>query len=215
MAHVGQELALGAVGRPRPNGQFLGSSHRLFEPRVGRPQVLLGSPALGDVAHRGADEWDCAARVRPAAVEPGVKRGTVLPPQRQLAALFRPSLEHTGKMAIPPRKVLGCNESPEAVVDQVMTHDPQERRPGKIRLGDQVLAGESEVSDGGKIEEVDVLAPGVLQRELGRAEFIVLHLQLNLVYPKLVDELLERFLANRLRWDGGRGELLLGRSPQS
>ena len=80
---------------------------------------------------------------------------------------------------------------PEAPLDQSGPFDPQQAGRGEVGLADQSLAVEGQVAHRGEIVEVAVFFQPRLRLVPGLLEFLVLHLQLDLVDLQFVNQALE------------------------
>ena len=77
----------------------------------------------------------------------------------------------------------------KTLVNKLLTRTPKQLRPCKVQLGDPTRMVYRKVADRGKIIEVKIFVPGLLQREFRPFKLLVLNFKLKLMYLEFVDKL--------------------------
>ena len=95
------------------------------------------------------------------------------------------------------------HELPEPLLDHGLSVQAQQGGPGQVDFQDPRLVVPEEIAHRGEVEEVVILLRGLLGLRLGPLQFLVLHLQFDLVDLQFVDQ--------GPRVDLGRGRIALGR----
>jgi hypothetical protein len=195
------------VGHDHP---FLGG----LEGDGGDAQLLRGPPELGHVAERDAQGRDGALRGHAKTLQTGLEAAAVRALQCQLAALLLVVPDHGCETLAPAIAIFGGDRAGEAALKQPLTVLAEQGGGGQIRFGDERLVIESQIPDRGEFIEVDVAVAGFFESELRSAQLVILHLELDLVHPELLQDFFRRGACGGV--DGGMilGELRLGRRPQ-
>jgi hypothetical protein len=84
--------------------------------------------------------------------------------------------------------ILGWNELGDRLLDQLAHLQPQQIRGGQVGFEDASLFIDGAITKWRPVVQVRVVRPSCIQLFLGVAQFLVLHLQLNLVHPQFVDK---------------------------
>ena len=95
------------------------------------------------------------------------------------------------------------HELPEPLLHRGLSVQAQQGGPGQVDFQDPCLVVPEEIAHRGEVEQVVILLRGLLGLRLGALQFLVLHLQLDLVDLQFVDQ------GPRVR--RGRGRIALGR----
>ena len=87
-----------------------------------------------------------------------------------------------------PSTIFHGHELPEPLVDHQAAIQAQQRGPGQVDLQNPPLVVPEEIGNWGKMEQVAVSLRRLLGRCLSPLEFLILHLQFDLMHLQLVDQ---------------------------
>ena len=166
-------------------------------------QLGLGLLAGADVAEHDAHRLGLV--VLGAGRELGPERQTLRPEQPQLPRLRLAALQQLFAKQVIAILVWPVDEARERQPDQRGSGQSEHRRCAEVGLRDQPSPVEAAVAHRRQVIEVEIARPRSLQLGLGLAQFLVLHLKLDLVDLQLVQQSLQGF--GRLRQLGGCGPL--------
>ena len=79
-------------------------------------------------------------------------------------------------------------EPPEPVIDYLVPLNAKECRTGEVHLLNQCFVAEREISQRGKIIQIEILVPRLFEFKTGSPEFFCLRLQLDLVYLEFMHD---------------------------
>ena len=82
------------------------------------------------------------------------------------------------------------NEVRQGVLNQRLSFHPEQFGGGEVGFQDHPLLVQGHVADRGQVIEVEVAFPRGFQFRLRPAQFLILHLQLDLVNPQFMEHLL-------------------------
>ena len=113
---------------------------------------------------------------------------TILPDQPQLALLA-----FAGRPEVPLVQVVNVlvrleDEAADRLLEQRAAGRAQQAGGGGVGLQDQPLLGQGDVAHRGQVIKVEIARPFGFDQRLRRAQFLVLHLQLDLVYLKFMEK---------------------------
>ena len=128
----------------------------------------------------------------------------VLLPEPQLTHLRCACFEELLAVTVVDVLVLADDEPGQRLLDQRTSCHAQKVGGGEVGLDDQPLLAEREVAHRRQIVQIEIPRPRGLQLHLGPAQFLVLHLQLNLVHPEIVQQRPRRVRRQRLQALWGR-----------
>jgi hypothetical protein len=159
---------MGEAGGQNPRGlQF-----------VQNEPVCFGPLACGDVRHRHPA---VLSRRKCNGLHLHFERRAAFYRERHVAALPNLALKYLLEKSAESRPA-GCgDEMSEASVDQCGSSDPQQTGPRQVRLANDPFAVKGQVTHRREIVKVGVFLQQRLRRFPGFAEFLVLHLQFDLV----------------------------------
>ena len=180
---------MGEAGGQNPRGlQF-----------VQNEPVCFGPLACGDVRHRHPA---VLSRRKCNGLHLHFERRAAFYRERHVAALPNLALKYLLEKSAESRPA-GCgDEMSEASVDQCGSSDPQQTGPRQVRLANDPFAVKGQVTHRREIVKVGVFLQQRLRRFPGFAEFLVLHLQFDLVDLQFVNEALR--VGFRPDWAGLR-----------
>ena len=84
--------------------------------------------------------------------------------------------------------VFGKDKMGQRLLDQSDFPHTQQSGPREVRLQDQPLLAEGEIAHRRQIVQVEVPRPRDFEFALGPAQFLILHLQLDLMHLQLVEQ---------------------------
>ena len=137
---------------------------------------------------RDIDRHHAAARAGGIApgFQPGDQRRPAFRQQRQLEVLDLGAAEHLREKMAESFPVALRHQQAETRADQVAARHAQELGPGEVQLADGAVLGEGEIARRRKIIKFRELVQGQRGFRRRRAQFLILHLQLDLVHFQLL-----------------------------
>ena len=116
--------------------------------------------------------------------------------------------------AVQVKQVLGRlgNIPADLLFYQAVSGCPQQRGSGDVGLCDHAMFVDGAVAHGGHVVQVKVARFGLVQLNLCTPQFVVLHLQFNLMHLQLVQRLPHRLSRQGFKGHGQEGDLLAGQT---
>ena len=162
---------------------------RLEKLRLAVLERRLGALALGDVSQRDPARRRAVGHRRGGGVHVRPERSSVAFHHPQLVRLRFAGLDEFPAVLEVDILVVSEDEPGPRFRDERSASDAQHRRGRQVGLPDHALVADGEVADRGEVVEVEVPRPRVLQFRLRPAQFLVLHLELDLMDVKFVEQL--------------------------
>ena len=172
---------------------------------LSQPQRFLGLFQHRDIA-------DDHARYRRHGVFAGHHRLHLRPERRgvfsqhaQLEHLRRAGFHQPFAGAVVNVLIFGGDKAGQRLFQQRRFGGPEQAGAGQIGLQDQPVFGERQIADRRQVEQIEIAGPRRFQLLLGAAQFLILHLQFNLVNLEFVQRLADGLGRQRHRAFRNRG----------
>lgn len=174
-------------------GFFIADSHAprgVFGEFLPFAQFVFLLERAGDVDEREGDPGRLIPR-RPVQTKHANKQNrAVRATQLQFTFLIPVMPRHALKIVVPTIKILGGDETREMTVLQLAEFLPQQCSTGKIHFSDQSFSGQGEVANQSEFIEGCIVVTGFFQNILYAPQFLVLHLQSDLMHLEFMQEAL-------------------------
>jgi hypothetical protein len=190
-------------------------SYVVPELRLAGQERLLGAPSLRDVGEDDAHQRRRTIVGLALAGQVGVEDRLVVALERQVAFLLGPTPQQAREKEMPAVGVGALDEACEGETMEVRSIHPEKRCGGQVRSRDEASSVGGEVTDRGEIVQLDVARVGLFQGNLGASQLLVLHLQLDLVNLKFVQQPRRRLVRCSRRLCAMRDHLLGMRSQSA
>ena len=180
----------------------------------GLGHCLLASPTLADVADYRAASGSSHVVPRQRRLQTGPEGTGGGPQHAQLGDLRLAGPEQLLAMQVVDILVLVEEETGYGLVHQSAPGHSQQVGDRQVGLLDQAGLGDRAVPDRGEVVEIEIALPRGVQFRLDGAQLLVLHLQLDLVHPQLVELALDLLRSQGTKARRDRGIPLRGPRPR-